>query len=438
MTTNKPKLIIIDDTQAGIAAANDYGGSVFDIHVSGIGYMKNENAYNQLISWLEAEVAPQGVSDCLGFILDLGFRWPETNPVWQSVRDRMARQDAIGCELPETVWDGFSVLNAIIECKWLKRCVVMVASGRTAEGRGMTIKKFAAKSLKLNKNYGFSDSAGNMAQKLEHRPQLFEDLDSLWKKTYPEISGDSFIENAVSKWLDFRNKLSDSGKAGDFCEHEHIQDNTALYSLLAVDIFALSRETQLTNNELKSLLMLSPGYEQGEKPTDDHSYRRWIASDTWREILQSIFPKLSAEVLCDHVAAPVCPALSFFLALRVLRNKLLSQDPTCQTGILDLSRKIEQRGCDHGYVLSIPLRVNNEMCYELSRRWIWKVEAGGKKITDDGVCAALWNASRAKTVLDASSIEGNKVRELMKLFDGPGRTVAAIGFGPNTVNLFWR
>jgi hypothetical protein len=281
-----------------------------------------------------------------------------------------------------------------------------------------------------------------------------EQLETLAEIIIDAASGyhqDKWVNEFVKQWINGYRALGSEGKS--FCQHPHLENQQEFARYEALIGAMCSLGTPVLNNAQngrKALLQLNavPGdsVESVEwfvpwlpnqaipqsKPISIVSMETLFKAATGHLIVMDIQNQCGETIKQAHL--PVFPALPFIAGLRILFQALRDQDG----GILH-SAAMRLTGRGGLYQLSIPLTPNIDKTFGMSRRWIEKCESGGAPITTNGVCAALWNLSQAKIQNINETVARDEVeRALLGVFDGPDRTVAAVGFGPHQIELYWR
>jgi hypothetical protein len=265
---------------------------------------------------------------------------------------------------------------------------------------------------------------------------------------------DPWINEFIKQWINGYRSLHVEGqeKAEKFCEHEHIEGETKRYSCLLGTMCGLKEPLlEDATNGLKALLQLR------KKPdsfvTPEEWFESWDVNQpvTDRKPIGSESLKRLFEVVCgvdtveidirdekatsiDEVRLPVQPALSFIIGLRILVQALRNHPGG---SIFGESMCLIGRGGMHQ--LSIALTISPDKMFGVAKRWIGKCEGGGAPIMTNGVCARLWNLSQAKVIEISKTVARNDVEKaLLGVFQGPGRPIAAVGFAPHFIQLYWR
>lgn len=135
---------------------------------------------------------------------------------------------------------------------------------------------------------------------------------------------------------------------------------------------------------------------------------------------------------------PCQPTLPFLVSLVVLFETMKSQDE----GMVDKNKQITLCGSREGpRRISIPLRNRENFAGKIGARWLEKLADFKDSIDNDtkgGVCPALWDVltARVRGVNTATQTDQAKIN-LLHLFEGPGRLVAGVSFGPYCINIHW-
>ena len=424
--------------------------------------------------WIAAAEEIRRLNGDFALLLDLGFR-DEGVSMWASVKTSFtipllteagcSLNDAnaleFPCEgrvqtLPDTMLDGIALLVATLQNPNEGKTLVEIVSGRGGIGGLQEFLNFLSKLYSATKSRRqivmIREPSGASVENEASACAILRRLQTEWGKKFPNLHTDPWINNGITKWLEFYRQLNADGYPQRFCQHGEVNSETWTiqaspkeYNKLLAAMFDPDNAYSFgegDTNGIKALLMLYR--EPSKDANNEHWFKLWQSNmselDGHRISRQYLIPVLKAvfegevDVEHDEMRLPLFPALPFLLSLRALVQAMLDEPNGC---ILDRESKVVLKGRDGIYRLSIPLVQSEPLRFGLAKTWVRKCAPDGIDRTHTGVCAKLWSASLAKVNVSSNAVQDPFEIALLRLFDGPGRPVVGVSFAPHFIHLHW-
>lgn len=301
------------------------------------------------------------------------------------------------------------------------------------------------------------DVDGLDPQRLDDAKALLSNAKTRWKILFPRLHPEPLTESLLGSWLEAYEGIPEASRK-EFCIHGQggelftIQANPGFYQSLLQDALGLDVETckAAVDQDLKAVFQME-SHASGFLDSGSHAMGNG-GKPISSVLVMSIIQKLSGNKVeysgADQMCLPCQPGLPFFAALMVLFARMQGQDH----GMMNRTTSISLHGATSGpNRISIPLRRREEFKWKIAKRWNAKIEDFPAQIAPEpsnkgGVCPALWDVLNArvrgiKFKEDSGNQEKRQLTEgkkqLLKVFDGPGRVVAGISFGPYCINIHW-
>jgi hypothetical protein len=349
--------------------------------------------------------------------------------------------------------EGLALIEVVLQNN-PKKCLIDIVSGR---GKNEEVKELV-KSVETW--ISANNRSGNVAiivggqmptQALTAQNLVQAGIDE-WKRRFPDLHPIPRVNEILTGWLAAYDGLPQNERP-NFCSHRNastagsIDGNPEYYQRILTRLFQYksSVSSPIDTNPFKAIFQL-------EMPPAslDNSKTFPVAPSSLGPGDKSLSLTLAGELLGKisgmkvttsgdaEMRLPCQPALPFLVSLVVLFETMKSQDD----GMVDTNKPITLFGSLEGpRRISIPLRSRGGFSGKIGSRWVEKMcnfEGSIANDTKGGVCPALWHALTASVrgVNTTSQTDGAKAN-LLRLFDGPGRLVAGVSFGPYCINIHW-
>jgi hypothetical protein len=437
----------------------------------------NEDSFRKCVDYL----GDQGRLDSAVVLLDLGYR--ESEELFASsveyiqslcvrLGDGFSFTDDAGVSfewtnlgttsnviIPSSVLDGLSLLEAVLR-RNPDKCLVNIVSGR---GNNPQVEIFVGRVNNWIKDNGLSGRVavvigGQMPINQAFARALLDEGIKKWKEIFRGLHDAAPVDTFLSRWLAAFDSLGDAGPKY-FCIHGDsqrvgtIEGSTAFYLGLAGELFQIESLGQGTGhscdvNDLMDLKALFQLEDEPENLDNKSAFpvsggspgtgEKCISTKRAAAILREISGAEVEIIGGDRFRLPCQPALPFLLALVVLFERMKNQDE----GMLNPAAKIRLTGSEDGpNRISIPLKKNEPLRGKIGARWLEKLEDFQSEIANDtkgGVCPALWDVLVARVRGITTDAQAGRVKlKLLQLFEGPGRLVAGVSFGPHFIHIHW-
>jgi len=279
-----------------------------------------------------------------------------------------------------------------------------------------------------------------------------------WKELFPTIyPPEPRVEKMIAAWLEEYGTVPEKERS-KFCSHGQpgvaftIEGSPSIYRKILQSVFGLDGQiaTGATDPELKAIFQME-SHDNAYLNVGSRSlgYGKNLISSA---LLASVIGNLSEMKVKTTGAVstrvPCQPGFPFLASLLVLFTRMQQQDD----GMLDTDSPILLSVAESGpNRISLPLKRIEHFEWKIANKWKDKVEKFPTEIAPEpenkgGVCPALWDVLEARirgvrleetsdVEVEQRLIEGKK--QLLKVFDGPGRVVAGISFGPYYIHIHW-
>jgi len=435
---------------------------------------------NSESEWRKAAAILKEEEGDFAVLLDLGFRSAGV-PCWEAVRNALTTQvlEQYGCcvnreddsflfpvdgmpvPVPGEAIDGVALVSALLESQKPGRTLVVTMSNRGGLNQLNRLLPFLSALFRKEQHcrrVEFDREVdGLIPSNSADANAILNNLNRAWQSCFPdfhELSSD--VDRWIRAWLTLHRTLTQANVGDQFCLHGTtrrgaIGTSRAQYETLMSEMFGPDAGAAIRQDlkGLKAILMIEKAPDDLNSP--EESFKQWqadmrrpafhpISTEALRPVLRAIFGANFRLEVDGKMHLPAQPGLPFLFSLRVLIDVMRNEG----SGIFDEAASVVLTGPspDRGgateryrypYRLAIPLKQEAGKLFALAKRWREKCMTS---VINDGVCGALWNASLGRVEVKRNTANEEE-RQLLRIFEGEGKPVAAVGFAPHAVHLYW-